>query len=128
MSKKLLVITAGTVAAGVGQAILQQMKARPSSELNVMARYIDTAFLPNRYANIPIHFRYFFSRKVCFAKYSIAFVFLPGGASVPYQGTVSALVDEASWFILRGIGMRDAAIASALAAAAQHQFQLAPAS
>ena len=34
---------------------------------------------PNRYANIPIHFHYFFSRKVCFAKYSIAFVFMPGG-------------------------------------------------
>src|SRR5256884_9798487 len=33
----------------------------------------------NRYANIPIHFHYFFSRKVCFVKYSIAFVFLPGG-------------------------------------------------
>src|SRR5256884_1221857 len=34
---------------------------------------------PNRFANIPIHFHYFFSRKVCFAKYSIAFVFMPGG-------------------------------------------------
>jgi uncharacterized protein (TIGR00730 family) len=33
----------------------------------------------NRYANIPIHFHYFFSRKVCFVKYSIGFVFLPGG-------------------------------------------------
>ncbi len=33
----------------------------------------------NRYANVPIHFHYFFSRKVCFVKYSIAFVFLPGG-------------------------------------------------
>ena len=33
----------------------------------------------NRYANVPIHFHYFFSRKVCFAKYSIAFVFMPGG-------------------------------------------------
>jgi uncharacterized protein (TIGR00730 family) len=33
----------------------------------------------NRYANIPIHFHYFFARKVCFAKYSIAFVFMPGG-------------------------------------------------
>jgi AcrR family transcriptional regulator len=58
----------------------------------------------------------------------VAFVFLPGRASVPYQGTLSDLVDEMSWFILRGIGMRDAAIASALAAAAQHPFQLAPAS
>jgi uncharacterized protein (TIGR00730 family) len=33
----------------------------------------------NRYANIPIHFHYFFSRKVCFVKYSLAFVFMPGG-------------------------------------------------
>ena len=33
----------------------------------------------NGYANIPIHFHYFISRKVCFVKYSIAFVFMPGG-------------------------------------------------
>ncbi len=33
----------------------------------------------NRYANVPIHFHYFFSRKVCFVKYSIAFIFMPGG-------------------------------------------------
>ena len=33
----------------------------------------------NRYANVPIHFHYFFSRKVCFVKYSIAFVYMPGG-------------------------------------------------
>ena len=33
----------------------------------------------NKYANIPIDFHYFFSRKVCFVKYSIAFIFMPGG-------------------------------------------------
>lgn len=33
----------------------------------------------NPYANIPIQFHYFFSRKVCFVKYSLAFVFMPGG-------------------------------------------------
>jgi hypothetical protein len=33
----------------------------------------------NSYANVPMHFHYFFSRKVCFVKYSIAFVFMPGG-------------------------------------------------
>ncbi|MGA2544037.1 MAG: TIGR00730 family Rossman fold protein [Verrucomicrobiota bacterium] len=33
----------------------------------------------NPYVNVPIHFHYFFSRKVCFVKYSIAFVFMPGG-------------------------------------------------
>jgi uncharacterized protein (TIGR00730 family) len=33
----------------------------------------------NRFANVPINFHYFFSRKVCFVKYSMAFVFMPGG-------------------------------------------------
>jgi uncharacterized protein (TIGR00730 family) len=33
----------------------------------------------NRFANIPLQFHYFFSRKVCFVKYSIGFVFMPGG-------------------------------------------------
>ena len=33
----------------------------------------------NRYANVPMYFHYFFSRKVCFVKYSIAFIFMPGG-------------------------------------------------
>jgi uncharacterized protein (TIGR00730 family) len=33
----------------------------------------------NRFANLPLHFHYFFSRKVCFVKYSIGFVFMPGG-------------------------------------------------
>lgn len=33
----------------------------------------------NPFVNVPMHFHYFFSRKVCFVKYSIAFVFMPGG-------------------------------------------------
>ena len=33
----------------------------------------------NRYANIPLHFHYFFARKVCFAKYSMGFIYMPGG-------------------------------------------------
>jgi hypothetical protein len=33
----------------------------------------------NHFANIPINFHYFFARKVCFVKYSIGFVFMPGG-------------------------------------------------
>jgi len=33
----------------------------------------------NRHANIPIHFHYFFARKVCFVKYSLGFVYMPGG-------------------------------------------------
>jgi uncharacterized protein (TIGR00730 family) len=34
---------------------------------------------PNPYANIKLEFRYFFVRKVVLAKYSVAFVFFPGG-------------------------------------------------
>lgn len=34
---------------------------------------------PNKYANIPVNFHYFFSRKVCLVKYSMGFVYMPGG-------------------------------------------------
>ena len=33
----------------------------------------------NRYANVPLNFHYFFARKVCFVKYSIGFIYMPGG-------------------------------------------------
>lgn len=33
----------------------------------------------NRFVQIPLRFRYFFSRKVTFLKYSVAFVVMPGG-------------------------------------------------
>ena len=33
----------------------------------------------NRYVNVPVNFHYFFARKVCFVKYSLGFVFMPGG-------------------------------------------------
>ncbi|MBU0515341.1 MAG: TIGR00730 family Rossman fold protein [Proteobacteria bacterium] len=34
---------------------------------------------PNRYANLPLDFRYFFVRKVMFVKYSMAYIVFPGG-------------------------------------------------
>jgi uncharacterized protein (TIGR00730 family) len=33
----------------------------------------------NRYVNVPVDFHYFFARKVSFVKYSLGFVFMPGG-------------------------------------------------
>jgi TetR/AcrR family transcriptional regulator, transcriptional repressor of aconitase len=56
----------------------------------------------------------------------IAFAGLSGRTSVPYDGTPAELVEQASWFILRGIGMRDAAISTALATSAQCPLQPAP--
>src|SRR5215510_6069311 len=56
----------------------------------------------------------------------IAFAGLSGRPSVPYDGTPAELVEQASWFILRGIGMRDAAISTALATSAQCPLQQAP--
>src|SRR5712692_949409 len=43
----------------------------------------------------------------------MAFVVLPGRRCIPYAGSVEVIVGEASSFILRGIGMSDAAIAAA---------------
>ena len=34
---------------------------------------------PNPYSNFPVHFKYFFVRKVMFMKYSMAFICMPGG-------------------------------------------------
>jgi uncharacterized protein (TIGR00730 family) len=34
---------------------------------------------PNPYANIHIHYKYFFIRKVMFVKYAVAYVIMPGG-------------------------------------------------
>lgn len=45
----------------------------------------------NRYANVPIHFHYFFARKVCFVKYSLGFVYMPGGF-----GTLDELFEVAT--------------------------------
>lgn len=52
MERKLLVITAGTVAAGVGKEFIKQCQAHDKSELISAVRYIDTAYLPTRYSDL----------------------------------------------------------------------------
>ncbi len=52
MTHKLLVITAGTIAAGVGLEFSKQVKAHPACELQPVVRYIDTAHLPTRYSGL----------------------------------------------------------------------------
>jgi AcrR family transcriptional regulator len=46
----------------------------------------------------------------------MALAFLPPAGVIPYEGTIDQLVEQASDFILRGIGMTEAAIAASRAA------------
>ena len=54
MDKKLLVITAGTIAAGVGQEFRRQVNARSTNKkrLYTVVRSIDTTHLPSTYSNL----------------------------------------------------------------------------
>jgi TetR/AcrR family transcriptional regulator, transcriptional repressor of aconitase len=56
----------------------------------------------------------------------VACVLLPGCACIAYAGTLADLVEEASRFILRGIGMTDPAITAALAAGMRSPFDFEP--
>jgi AcrR family transcriptional regulator len=56
----------------------------------------------------------------------MAFAALPGRACIAYPGAVADLVAEATRFILRGIGLTDAAITAALAAGTESSFEFAP--
>ncbi len=46
----------------------------------------------------------------------MAFAALPGDSCIPYRGELHDIINEASTFILRGIGISDAAIAAGEAA------------
>jgi TetR/AcrR family transcriptional regulator, transcriptional repressor of aconitase len=55
----------------------------------------------------------------------MAFVLLPARACLSYQGTMAGLAEETTRFILRGIGVTEAAIAAALAGSAQDSLECA---
>ena len=48
----------------------------PSVGLNIELPFEQSG---NKYANLHVNFHYFFSRKVCLVKYSMGFVYMPGG-------------------------------------------------
>ena len=55
----------------------------------------------------------------------IAFALLPARACLGYRGSPATLVDEASRFILRGLGMTETAIGDCLTAAHEHGLEVA---
>ncbi|MBN1872210.1 MAG: TIGR00730 family Rossman fold protein [Candidatus Omnitrophica bacterium] len=71
-----------TIITGAGPGIMEaankgaKMAKGESIGLNIQVPFMQK---PNRYITKLIEFRYFFCRKVMFAKYSKAFVVLPGG-------------------------------------------------
>lgn len=54
MRNKLLLVTAGTVAAGVGKAFLRQMHTHAVTDLDVKVCYIDTDWLPSTYGDLQV--------------------------------------------------------------------------
>jgi TetR/AcrR family transcriptional regulator, transcriptional repressor of aconitase len=73
------------------------------ASLEAAAAAGDLAPLPASGAN-----RFWFAQHVAAM---MAFTFLPPQGCIPYEGTLEQMVDEASEFILRGIGMSAVAIA-----------------
>lgn len=118
MYRKLFVVTAGTIAAGVGQEILRQMNARPDSDLKVMVRCIDTARLINRYSMRdgewfqmtvdPVHMRALYNSRSNHPRLNRILypALLPkptgvGGGSIRYNGSGAVLVNRDNlkkWF------------------------------
>lgn len=110
--RKLFVVTAGTVAAGVGQELERQALARPENGLRVMVRYVDTARLVNRYPDIrdgewfqmkvdPAHMKAIYNERKRYPRLDQLLYdkLLPkptghGGGSIRYNGAGSVIVNR----------------------------------
>jgi AcrR family transcriptional regulator len=107
----------GEYARELFETIFERVQPLFAASIEAAAAAGDLVFGPIASAN-----RFWFGHHVAAM---MALVFLPTRACLAYQGTLAALVEETTWFILRGIGMTDAAIAEALARSARTPLELA---
>ena len=107
----------GEYARELFETIFERVQPLFAASIEAAAAAGDLVFGPIASAN-----RFWFGHHVAAM---MAFVFLPARACLSYQGTLMTLIDETTWFVLRGIGMTDAAIAAALASSAQNPLELA---
>src|SRR5271163_5074329 len=106
----------GEYARELFDTIFERVQPLFAASIEAAAAAGDLVFGPIASAN-----RFWFGHHV---SAMMAFVCLPARACLSYQGTLMALIDETTWFILRGIGMTDAAIAAALASSVQNPLEL----
>jgi TetR/AcrR family transcriptional regulator, transcriptional repressor of aconitase len=99
----------GIYASELYEAIAERVIPLFAASLEAAAAAGDVAARSDPAAN-----RFWFAQHVAAM---LAFATLPGQSCMPYEGTLDQLVEEASAFILRGIGMSDAAIAAGAAQA-----------
>jgi AcrR family transcriptional regulator len=107
----------GEYARELFETIFERVQPLFAASLEAAAAAGDLVFGPIASAN-----RFWFGHHVAAM---MAFVCLPAQACLSYQGTLMALIDETTWFVLRGIGMTDSAVAAALAVSAQNPLELA---
>ena len=107
----------GEYARELFETIFERVQPLFAASIEAAAAAGDLVFGPIASAN-----RFWFGHHVAAM---MAFVCLPAQACLSYQGTLMALIDETTWFVLRGIGMTDSAVAAALAISAQNPLELA---
>jgi AcrR family transcriptional regulator len=108
----------GEYARELFETIFERVQPLFAASIEAAAAAGDLVFGPIASAN-----RFWFGHHVAAM---MAFVALPARACLSYHGTAAMLTEETTWFILRGIGMTDAAIAAVFAKSAKDPLELAP--
>ncbi len=82
MTAQLLVESGFNVISGGGPGVMEAANkgaAKAGGKSVGLHIHLPNEQKPNKYANVPLDFKYFFIRKVMFVKYAVAYIIMPGG-------------------------------------------------